>query len=211
MLDFGHIFIWLGLGYITLKKRDLLGEKRFSILFWSGILSSIIIMATMLIVTNSSGHRYFLSTYLCLSLAFMVLIEKHKLRNFLFSTVLLGFLTSNFWIYPDKYAQGWAATLAHLPYWKLRTEMVQYMDNNHIPIEKTASFFPNQNSVDNIILNNDQRTFLPFTGNEPYAFYSNVYNPSNKEFDLLEKNYSVVKKINTNRVKIILYQLKKQK
>ena len=94
-------------------------------------------------------------------------------------------LLGNFIVYPDKFAQGWESSLAHVPYWDLRQNAIKYMRSNGIPISKTASFFPNTLSINHIDLNSDSRKFIKFSGVEEYTFYSNVYNLSDSELETL--------------------------
>jgi hypothetical protein len=63
--------------------------------------------------------------------------------------MLAGLLSGNFWVYPDTMAKGWDATLAHLPYHHLRQKMRQYINRNHIPVDRTVHM-PNTSRIDNI-------------------------------------------------------------
>ena len=76
------------------------------------------------------------------------------------------------------------------------------MDKNKIPITETASFFPNQTSIDNIELNGDSRSFSNFTGKESYVLYSNVYNLNDADLSLLETDYKTIKSFQKRRVKV---------
>jgi hypothetical protein len=114
----------------------------------------------------------------------------------------------NFWIYSDKIDQGWDSSLAFYPYFKLRQEAIRYMDESKIPVEQTASFFPNNVKLDEVDLEGDSRAFEIFNGNNEYVFYSNIYNLDVTEFELLNSNYLPLKEFRHNRIRIELLQLK---
>ena len=61
----------------------------------------------------------------------------------LFTMAFMGLLSGNFWVYPQPISTGWDSTLAHLPYYKLRNEMLQYIDNQGIKCSDVGTAFPN--------------------------------------------------------------------
>jgi hypothetical protein len=209
-LDFGRIFIFLFLIisflifgkkiFKSLKNKQLLGVSICAVIF---------IIMTSLFATNTFGHRYFIVSYIGFILFSFVLIDEfYKSKKLVFGLLLLGLLSGNFWIYPKKIAQGWDATLAHIPYHSLRLEAIDYLNKEHIEIKEVASFFPNYTTLDFVDFSGDQRSFSKFNGKNKYVFYATVFNLSDEELELLEQNYSKLKKFNNFNITITIYTLK---
>ena len=91
---------------------------------------------------------------------------------------------------------------------KLRKEAINYMDFHQIPIQETASFFPNATVIDNVDLSGDIRSFRKFNEKSRYVFYSNVYNLSDTEFKILDKDYTPIQEFRKRRIRVVLYMLK---
>lgn len=194
-LDFGRIFIFLFLiiTFWSLRKR-ILENKSIQQLLLLAICSVLFVIITVLLSTNAFGHRYFIVSYICVILVgFLTLLELKKYKNTLFVLLLIGLISGNLWIYPEKISQGWDATLAHTPYHQLRKDAIKFLDVEEIDFKQVGTFFPNYNTIDEIDFTGDYRSFADFNKINKYVFYSNVYNLSDEEYDLLEKNYEKIK------------------
>jgi hypothetical protein len=220
LLDFGHIFValailistFLGRRYETFKNTKTLG-----ILLGISIL---ILTPTLLIYKGLLAHRYLLPIYILMDFLALKLIsdlKTGKMQIVLFLTVFIGLISGNFWVYPQPISTGWDSTLAHLPYYKLRNEMIQYIDNQGINHTDIGTAFPNLRPskwVD-LVENTEGSHFsaLDFEKNH-YIFYANVMNDFNKtELDILAKNWQVVKRLDSQNplthgtlVEIVLYK-----
>jgi hypothetical protein len=204
-LDFGRFFLWLALLYFFVRYWKEL--KLLQPLTWLFVTSAVVVGAISLFLNNAMGHRYFLASYLVLALLLSVLIIKHSYRPRLFFGVLtVLLLLGNFWIYPRKISQGWDASLAHLPYWHLRHDMIRYMDAQGISVDETASFFPNDCTIGAVDISVDNRKFPSFDGSQSYVFYSNVYNLSDEGYALLDSNYIEVHRVGQWPVHIVLLE-----
>jgi hypothetical protein len=101
--------------------------------------------------------------------------------------ISIALLAGNFIVYPDKIAQGWDSTLAHLPYYKMRKNALAYMKENNISFYNTKSYFPNLSQQHHMDLNSDSSKFSNNTLSKcSYCLYSNVYN------DIPEKDYDEI-------------------
>lgn len=214
LIDYGKISIWLIFIFLLFKfKKSLFIEKKHKDLLYIFFCFLVILPLNMLWAKNLLAHRYLLPIFLVFailtaSLIFSDLI-KSKLRVFLISGWIIALLSGHFWIYPNKVAQGWDATLAYLPYQNLRTQAINYLDDNSINIEEVAAFFPNVHYIDDISLNGDSRRFKKYNKGDKYVLYSNIYNVSDDTYDELNKNYNVVKEFNGfNNVFLIIYKHK---
>jgi len=102
-------------------------------------------------------------------------------------------ISCNFWVYPDKIDKGWDSTLAHLPYFSIRKQALDYLDKQGINYESVQSFFPNTAVIDDIDLNHDLRSFPDFNDSCDYVFYSNVFNVKDEDYHLIKNNYNTIK------------------
>lgn len=194
--DFGRIYIFLFLifafWFLIKKLRHNESIKQLLLLAISSVGFVII---TVLLSTNSFGHRYFIISYICFTLiAFLILLEFKKYKRAFFIFLWLGLFSGNLWIYPEKISQGWDATLAHTPYHQLRKEAIKFLDDQEIDFKQVGTFFPNYNTIDEIDFTNDQRSFARFNEKNNYVFYSNVYNLSDNDHSNLEKKYTEIKR-----------------
>ena len=77
---------------------------------------------------------------------------------------------------------------------EIEKKAIDFLDKDGITINETATFFPNRTKIDNIDLNNDYRSFIAFSGNEEYVFYSNVFNVSDEDLLAIETKYRLIKR-----------------
>jgi len=131
-----------------------------------------------------------------------------KLSRMIYIISLAGLISGNFWIYPDQIAKGWDSTLAHLPWYKIRSEMIQYIENEKIPFDQVGTDFPNTATFENIDLNGRNVSFPEKNmQTNPYIFYSNIFNGfSDQELNDLKTKWIVVKDIERCGVKGVLYK-----
>ena len=211
-LDFGRIFIFLFLvlSLFILGKKIVKSAKNKQLLVLS-ITSVIFIILAVLFSTNAFGHRYFIVSFCCLNLlAFSILNSYYFKKKIIYVLLFLGLISGNIWIYPRTISQGWDATLAHIPYHSLRIEAINYLKNNKIKISEVATFFPNLTKLDDIDFSGNQESFSNFTGKNKYVFYANVFNLTDEEYQILDKNYSKQKEFSKFNISIIIYTLKEK-
>ncbi|HIP48189.1 MAG TPA: hypothetical protein EYG92_04385 [Lutibacter sp.] len=210
-VDFGRIFIFIFIIISLFIFKKKLFTKDIKQLILLAITSVIGIVITSLIATNTMGHRYFISSYLVIILiAFIILNQFYINKKLIYSLLFIGLVTGNLWIYPRNIAQGWDASLAHIPYHNLRQDAIQYLNENDIKIEETVTFFPNSTYIDDVDLQGDKRIFEKYTSVNKYVMYSNVYNLDDEEYDNLDTNYTIIKKFNNLRIHIYIYKLKEK-
>jgi hypothetical protein len=216
LLDLGHVFVWIILLMLiipVLKKGHAM-DKRMRDLIFLFILSLAMTLPTMLIYKMLNGPRYLITVYYSLSLLVTYLLFSTpavmRQRKWLAILIVAGLLSGNFWVYPDKIAKGWDASLAHLPFSHLRHEMMKYIDQHHIPVNETGSRTPNTAIIDYIELNGDPRAF-PWAdlSKDNYVFYSNICNVfTDEEIDELKNDWLVEKEYRCLQVRVTLYRRK---
>jgi hypothetical protein len=172
---------------------------------------AVFLLPSMLLKKGLLAHRYLLPLFVILHLFTLTLVFnisvstawKRGFKGFVFIMLLLG----NLWIYPRKVSQGWEATLAHWPYYSLRNEMMDFIDQNGIPLQKTGTVFPNTALLRYIDLSDRNEQFaLKNLKTNDYFFYSNVYNDlSDEEIDELFLIWKKEKVLEKWGVEVILF------
>ena len=213
LLDFGRVFLWLvmtiiGVGFFIKKQKTDLKTKQLLLVF-----ATVVFFSTPALVLHKGllGHRYLLPIFVVIDFLAVYLVfifGKNKTqRTLLFTICFLGLSLGNFWIYPKKIAKGWDSTLAHLPYFELRKEMIHYLELQKIPIEKVGSAFPNLRPMKFIDLNDSLQHFPSKNlKQQEYIFYSNIFNDfTDEEIDELEQKWKVKKELKKGGVCVVLY------
>lgn len=218
MLEFGRVFVWIALIFITLQIRKynklnkLWQHQQVRQMVLLLIISTLILTPSLLLHRGLSAQRYLLPIYLALTfLCFMLIfnyLQNKNIRNIIFGITFLGLLTGNLWVYPDKISQGWDATLAHLPYYQLRAQMLEYIDNQNIPPETIGTAFPEIGAFKYKDLSDRTEGFAAKDlQTQDYILYSNIMNDfSDAEIDRLREEWEVVKRFENQGIKMILYQ-----
>lgn len=213
MVDMGMVFIWVFMGVAVvfgIRRRSLLSKRTTELLLlW--ILCFLVSVLLQFFYRYSLLHRYLLpliavTTFIFCSVAEEQLTLKQFRRIWILS--LMGLLSGNLWVYPDTIAKGWDATLAHLPYYKLREEALHFIKEESIPLGNVSGGFPYNLTGKCIDLNNDTTTFsrLPVEGS-PYVLYSNISNDyTDQQLHTFKEDWVPVKKFGGWPVRFVLYR-----
>ena len=107
-------------------SKKLILNKSIKQLLLLGICPTLFVTIIVLSSTNDFGHRYFIVSYITfILLAFLTLTKVEKFSKLLYVALLLGLISGNLWIYPERISQGWDASLAHIPYHSLRKKAIE--------------------------------------------------------------------------------------
>lgn len=213
LIDFGRLFLWLIGGYflILFLRKKMRMDSKIITLLWLAFISLLIYSPSWIMYTGLLSHRYIIPIYIIISVLIgYILFEKFdflRLKKYLFGILLIGLLSGNFWVYPDSIAKGWDATLAHIPYYKLRRDMIKYLETEKIPISKVGTEVPNNAPIKFVDLKNDSRIF-PYKNMETqeYILYSNIYNMfTNEELRELKEDWLLIKEYKLLQVRVSLY------
>jgi hypothetical protein len=159
-----------------------------------------------------NGDRYIIVLFIVFTVLISYLLfektSKKKAKYIIFSILLAGLLSGNFWVYPDHIAKGWDAILAHVPYYFLRPKMLQYIDDQKIPIENIGIEEPNDVNLKYIDLSDDNRKFPRKNFQKhKYILYSNIYNMfTDDELKELKGNWIILKEYKLVQVRMTLYK-----
>jgi hypothetical protein len=214
LIDFGRLFYWiLGLYYVFLIfKKKIIVDYNIRLLTSLFVISFLAFSPVMLLYKVLNGHRYIINLYIIATILISyILFEKTSIKKFkyiIFSILLTGLLSGNFWVYPDNIAKGWDATLAHIPYYYLRPKMIKYIDDHNIPIDSIGTEVPNDVNLKYIDLSNDNRKFpRKDFQKDNYILYSNIYNMfTDEELKALKGKWLVVKEYKLLQVRMTLYK-----
>ncbi len=211
-LENGRFIIWILGFYVlfkTLKSKNEISTEQKTLFFIFTLLTGLYLLFVF-ITQMAFNTRYFMPQFLILILLSTDGIIKYfdKRKRILFFTLILFFeITGNFWIYPEKIAKPWDSTLAHLTYYDLRLECLDYIDKNNINYDDISAGFclyGNQKFID---LKNSGKII----GNEPnrkYFIYSNISNLDDSlAFDMQnKKHWEPLKEFKKGFVHITLYK-----
>ena len=214
LIDFGRLFLWIAGLYmlILLIKKKIKYDNKIHLLILFISITLIVNLPSMLMFNILAGHRYFMVIYILITatvayLLFEKTTNKRLIRIF-YTLIIIGMISGNFWIYPDKIAKGWDATIAHIPYYQLRKKMMNYIENKGISFNDVGSEVPNTAAIKYIDLSNDDRQFpLKDFETHRYIFYSNIYNMfTDEEIDELKNSWIVEKEYKCLQVYVRLYK-----
>ncbi|MFN8255229.1 MAG: hypothetical protein U0W24_06035 [Bacteroidales bacterium] len=216
LIDFGRVFLWMFVfTFIILNFKRVKDDRVLKQLAVCFVIVLISLSVSLVVYSGLSQHRYLMpvnSVFLLLTC--YLLFEKlksEKLKYYLYGFLLVGMLSGNLWIYPEKISVGWDATLAHLPYYNLREKMNLYLNENKIEFEKIGCDFPNLAEQKYLELNNDNRKHKEKeTGLDEYILYSNIYNGfSDAEIQKLHSDFVLQKEFKQMGIFLRLYKRKR--
>jgi len=207
LVDFGRIGLWILFFYLLLRlKKDIFTQSNARFLFFTFFIVTLFLSINMIWARNLLCHRYLLPAYISFSLFCVTMLFSletgNRLKIIWISFLLVTLISGNLWVYPEKIATGWDATLAHLPYYRVRKEAIKYLDKNNVDFMQVQSFFPNISSIDDFDLDGDRRQFHDFNNSTLYVLYSNVFNISDADYDIIKNEFTVEKQFKTGKVYI---------
>lgn len=202
--DFGRLFLliptFLLLMFLIWKRKSPSTKTKILLhwCFWAIACLTLILCLR----TNPILHRYFIVCYLLLFVLCIKLASNHLKKKLLYGMLIMasvGLVSGHFWIYPDKLSQGWDASLSHLPYFKLRTLMMDYLKEENIELTEVITGFPMFNSTYYTNFTNNKTKFITIHKKKltetNYVVYTNVCNDfSDAELDLLYSEQFVLEK-----------------
>jgi hypothetical protein len=214
LIDYGRIGLWSVFALILFKliRKKTIENYFFNNTMLIAITQFIVFFPVCIFYRNPFGHRYLLPIIIPVAIitAFWVL-KFSKLRWLLFFLISAVLFSGWFWVYPDKIAQGWDATPAHWPYYRIRKEMLNYLEYEKIHVSDIGSFFPNTKSFRLTDLSDNDLTFNDDENlKAEYVLFSNVFNKKDEIIDELFQsgNWIQVKTISRRHVYMILFKRK---
>jgi hypothetical protein len=180
ILENGRFVIWIATLWciaILIRSRQMLKGREFSLAvlaFLFLVLYLYFAMTTKIAISSRYNMPF---TFAVTVLTFIILsrlISTQKVRTIAIIAIIMA-IAGNFWIYPDKISKAWDATLGHLPYYQLRQQCLDYIEEQHINHDDVSGgfcFSGNQRYID--LKDRDYR--IGETADTRYFIYSNISN-----------------------------------
>ncbi len=214
IIDSGRIALWIFVivcGFVFFKRRKISNECKKLLLLL--IIPIVINGIVMVIISNPIGHKYFLQTYVFLSIIvvyFLQNIVSFKKRFLYFSIFIVFLVGGNFIVYPQKYGNAWDTSLKVLPYFKLEQKMRAFVVIKKINPKEIYTEFPLNSDFKYSYLQDD------FSYNElvadditsyKFVLWSNVLNVANlKPYELVQQNWKLIYSISSGQISFKLYK-----
>jgi len=121
--------------------------------------------------------------------------------------VLCFELSGNLWIYPDRIAKSWDSTLSHLPYYELRKDCFNYIDQQKMDYHQISAGFCLYGDRGFAELKNEGK-IVGTDENCRYFIYSNISNVKDSfASDLKNQTHWVpIKMFSKGMVDITIYK-----
>lgn len=212
LLDFGRLVLWVpGLLWIwalwRAKEPVQDQERRLLLVF---IIPLLVLSLAFLPFANPVAHRYYL-VVLVLALPWFA-YRIHLLdptRSRFYGIAILAMLAfGHRWIYPDKVAQGWDASLAQLPYFSLMSQAWSEIPNPELVYTEFPLYKPMQS-----VRPGSKQTRTSFKKAEgdwlqhDYVLYSNIINDiPDHTYDQITSTWPLQRQWERGKVFIRLYR-----
>ena len=219
LLDFGRIFQWVFLLSMTIyyfRKRKITAENKELLLII--LVPTIVFILFFSFLSNPIGHRYFLIPIVLMIIGVTYFLSKFKNSKIQISTFLLFcvlLVSGNFWIYPEKYGNGWDCSLKVLPYFSLQKEVTNYIETEKINPKEIATGFPLFNDPRFSYLQNNPTILIDKNSNElsnfKYVLQSNICNDfTQNEINELENKWFLLKVFKKGQIYLKFYSKTKK-
>jgi hypothetical protein len=143
-----------------------------------------------------------------LALMFVVKYFNAKRIKITIVAVLFFTLSGHFWIYPEKIAQPWESTLMHLSYYRLRTELFNFIDENNFDYNDLSAGFTIARDRGFIELAHHGKIVHRTNMNSRYVIYSNISNLEDEHIIALRnrENWNPIKEFRRGVIFIRIYE-----
>lgn len=208
----GRIIIWVAGIYvaaISLKRKTKLSNEFKALLLFFILLTGLYLLFVFITQMPFSG-RYFMPQFFLLTVLTLLGLDKiysEKKMKIALIVILCFELTGNLWIYPDRMAKSWDGTLAHLPYYELREECFDFIDQQKLDYHHISAGFCLYGNRGFIELKNEGKR-VGTDENCGYYLFSNISNVGDSfAGDLRNPSHWVpVKKFEKGLVYITIYK-----
>lgn len=217
LIDLGQLLSWLILligTMIIYRQKRMTTEVKTLLLC---VFIPLIITALFMIpFSNPISHRYFLFGYVLLipAISFLLMQIKNKVVSTSFFLLCsLSLISGNFWLYPEKYGNGWDTSLKVIPYFELKDNMDVYISENKIAAEQVGTQYP--------LIADKRYSHLTETGFSypnvwsgpiekfDYFLFTNVINTDiPDQVEKVKKDWILLKRIESGQVYMELYSKK---
>ncbi len=213
LLDHGNVFIWLPLVILGVRYRATLRKQpQVQRAFVLVLILTIFLVPTFLFYAGLQGHRYLLPLYFGGSFLLVAIVQclpwQIRTKDRLAILVTAGLFLGNFWVYPPHIAQAWDATLAHWPYYRVRSQALADIKRMGIPLESIGTAFPEIGPQRYKDLSDNPHGMIPKDlDRQQYILYSNLMNDfTDRERAQLVSDWVPLQKWQDRWIAIVLYR-----
>jgi len=205
------IFVFFFCRWIFKKNVATNNQEEITVqsLFFLAIALFFITALPLIVYEGLIGHRYFMPLYTVIAIVavYCLLISNIKQKFTIGVMAILVQLSGHFWNYPQQISQGWDSTLGHLPFYSLRKDFKNFMDENKISKTEVATSSHLIESDYYFDLGKDTLRYRDFTTDTTnYVWYCNAMNAMNKALDYYKNNFDIVKQEKIWNVEMILFK-----
>lgn len=217
-LDYGRFALWVVLFWMLYQysgRRSQLLKHARSAVEGKFMMLSVILMVflgvSFLSFRGLNAHRYLLPVFMLFTVTIVLMIDRwlsRKKRRFCLIFIFVALLSGHLWVYPDRIAQGWDATLAHLPYYQLREDMLLYLQERRISPDLVGTAFPDIGPMRFRDMSDRNFGFhRKDLAIDSLVLYSNIMNDfTDEERDILQQHWIEEVRLQKGGIKMILYR-----
>lgn len=192
LADHGQLFAWIAVAYVVWRHPESRRDKQ--LLRWAFLIGALLFLLGVPVLSHRGlmNHRYFLPIYLSLDLLAGYLLLRYASAT-AYWLGFAGLLSGNLWLYPPTLTQGWDATPAHIPYYQVRKELLEQLDDRGIAPDSVGTAFPERGPFDDRDLSGDPRGFHPYRiGSDRYIFLADVMNNVAEDLPEIRRRYRAI-------------------
>lgn len=215
IFDFGRIIIWIPVMIFALKLlfRKKLFSKEYHAFVFLGF-SLLYYFVFYWATSYPVSHRYMLISIILAIIPFLMIVDKIS-NKFLrysvigFTCIILFF--GNFIMYPERFGNGWDASIKFIPYFKIEKELDTFISSEKIDPKLVGAVYPMHFSIYDTYLTKNDFKFTDLDKNDfekwDYIVQSNISNTfTPEEIKHLEKDWMMMKEFRSWPVYIRLYK-----
>jgi len=144
IIDFGRIIIFLFIIIFFFKTRKL-KDTKVKTLFFIMLFSVLPYCIFLLPFSYPVSHRHFMITYIISIITFIYFVGFLKQNNIKIVVLVITFLcliAGNFIIYPERYGNGWDASIKGYPYFEMKMQLDSFLKKSDIEPSAIGTKFP---------------------------------------------------------------------
>ena len=179
LLEQGRFAVWaltLFFVFVLIKRKEKLSAVEKTLALFAFLVYGLYFLFVF-ITQMPFSQRYFMPQFFLLTILTLMFVVKYfnaKRIKVIICSVLFLVLSGHFWLYSDRIYQPWEQTLLHLPFYKLRTEVFNYIDENNFDYNDLSAGFSLAGNRGFIELAHYGKVVSSTNLNKRYFIYSNI-------------------------------------
>ena len=215
IFDFGRFIIWMPVLFFSCKL--LLNKKLFKKENHAYVFLGFSLLYYFVFFWPTSypvSHRYLLLSLILVIIPFLMIVDKIPYKLVRFSVIgftCIALFMGNFIVYPERFGNGWDASIKFIPYFKIEKELDAFIKTNNIDPNHVGAKYPMHFSRYDTYLTKDDFSFTDLDKKEfykwDYIIQSNISNTfTSDEIITLNNKWVRVKELRAWPVYIKLFK-----